>query len=158
MWKRLIRFGHSIGCTKNETLAILFLTALLGAGWSVRWLRQAGDGPLPPLDARYREVDSLFAARASALPESEPADSGSRAAPGGRPAPARKALPARSININTATVDELCQLPGVGPSTARKIVEHRARVGRFRRVEDLLDVPSIGPAKLEKLRPCVTIK
>ena len=59
------------------------------------------------------------------------------------------------ISLNTATVDELQELPGVGPVLAERIVSHRDAVGRFETVEDLLDVSGIGEAKLAALRDLV---
>jgi comEA protein len=70
---------------------------------------------------------------------------------------AKKQPPARPININTATIQELEQLPGVGPTTAAAIVQFRTRSGRFRRVEDLLAVRGISESKLEKMRPYITL-
>ena len=58
-----------------------------------------------------------------------------------------------TLDVNTAAVEELAQLPGVGPATARAIVEHRRRHGRFRDIDDLLDVPGIGAATLAGMRP-----
>lgn len=60
------------------------------------------------------------------------------------------------VDVNTATVEQLDELPGIGPAIAAAIVEHRERTGRFRTVEDLLDVPGIGDAKLARLRDLVT--
>lgn len=56
------------------------------------------------------------------------------------------------VNVNTATEEELQQLPGVGPSTAAKIVEDRAKNGPFASVDDLMRVSGIGEKKLERLR------
>lgn len=70
---------------------------------------------------------------------------------------AAAAEPAGPINLNTATVDQLDELPGVGPATATAIVSHRDRVGGFTSVDQLLDVRGIGEAKLEQLRPLVTV-
>ncbi|HXQ27501.1 MAG TPA: helix-hairpin-helix domain-containing protein [Candidatus Acidoferrales bacterium] len=70
---------------------------------------------------------------------------------------ANKNPPAHPIDLNTATIKELEQLPGVGPTTAKAIVEFRTKSGRFRRVEDLLAVRGISETKLEKMRPYVTI-
>jgi competence protein ComEA len=57
-----------------------------------------------------------------------------------------------TVDVNTAGVEELAQLPGLGPSTAQRIVVHRTTRGPFTSVEGLLDVPGIGPATLEQLR------
>jgi competence ComEA-like helix-hairpin-helix protein len=70
----------------------------------------------------------------------------------------KKKLPSHPIDLNTATVEQLEELPGIGPVTAKKIVEFREKSGPFRKVEDLLAIPRITKAKLEKLRPYVTFK
>ena len=57
------------------------------------------------------------------------------------------------ININTADVEELDELPEVGPSTAQEIVDHRRGNGLFSTVDELEDVSGIGPATLEKIKP-----
>ena len=44
------------------------------------------------------------------------------------------------IDINTADVEELDELPEVGPSTAESIVEYRRLNGEFRSVDDLTSV------------------
>jgi competence protein ComEA len=59
------------------------------------------------------------------------------------------------LSLNTATADELQELPGVGPVLAERIVSHRDIVGRFDTVEDLLEVSGIGEAKLAALRELV---
>jgi competence protein ComEA len=67
------------------------------------------------------------------------------------------AAPAGPLDLNTATLEQLDELPGVGPATAKAILAERDRRGRFRSVEDLLDVRGIGPAKLDALRDLVTV-
>jgi competence protein ComEA len=61
------------------------------------------------------------------------------------------------VNLNTATAEELEELPGVGPAIAEAILDERERRGRFATVEDLLDVRGIGDARLEQLRDLVTV-
>jgi competence protein ComEA len=62
-----------------------------------------------------------------------------------------------SVNVNSATPEQLESLPGVGPATAAAIIERREKVGGFDTVEALLDVPGIGPAKLEGMRQHVRV-
>jgi competence protein ComEA len=61
------------------------------------------------------------------------------------------------VDLNTATADELDELPGVGPTTAQAIISHREQNGPFTSVDELLDVRGIGDAKLEQLRDLVTV-
>lgn len=61
------------------------------------------------------------------------------------------------LNLNTATAEQLEDLPGIGPSTAQAIVAWRRQHGRFRRVDDLINVRGIGPAKLDALRDQVRV-
>lgn len=67
---------------------------------------------------------------------------------------ARKPL---RVNINTAGVEELDELPEVGPVTAESIVQYRRSNGLFRSVEELEEVPGIGPKTLEKIEPFAEI-
>jgi competence protein ComEA len=61
------------------------------------------------------------------------------------------------VDLNTATAEELEELPGVGPAIAEAILDERERRGRFTAVEDLLDVRGIGDARLEQVRDLVTV-
>jgi competence protein ComEA len=61
------------------------------------------------------------------------------------------------INVNTATVEQLQQLPGIGPVTAQSIAAARS-VKAFKSVVDLDRVKGIGPKTLEKLRPFVVFE
>lgn len=72
-------------------------------------------------------------------------------------AAAQKKPPAKPIDLNSATIEQLEQLPGIGPSTAKAIVQFRAKSGPFQRVEDLLAIHGISKKRLEVLRPYVTV-
>ncbi len=61
------------------------------------------------------------------------------------------------INLNTASSEQLQELPKVGPATAEKIIAWREANGGFSSVTDLDNVPGIGPAMLETLTPLVTV-
>ena len=65
--------------------------------------------------------------------------------------------PEKPLDLNTATLEQLQQLPGVGPVTAKRIIEMRQKSGPFRRVEDLLAVRGISKKRFEALRARVTV-
>ena len=60
-----------------------------------------------------------------------------------------------TININTATTEELQLLPGVGEARAEAVMALRKQRGGFKSVDELTLVKGIGDAALERLRPFV---
>lgn len=60
------------------------------------------------------------------------------------------------ININTASVSDLVQLPGLGETTAERIVAYRQQNGSFASVEDLLNVEGIGYGTLYNIHELIT--
>ena len=81
-------------------------------------------------------------------------------APGWR-APAQEAAPTaagqKTINLNTATVEQLETLPGIGRKTAERIIEHREKVGAFKKVEELMNVKGIGEKSFLKIKPLLSV-
>src|SRR5262245_51954462 len=65
------------------------------------------------------------------------------------------AAPSGPVHLNSATLEQLDELPGVGPVTAQKIVDYRTAHGGFGSVDELDAVPGIGPARLADLRDLV---
>jgi competence protein ComEA len=57
------------------------------------------------------------------------------------------------VDINTADVPELLQLPGIGRTLAGQIVESRQTGGPFTSQNDLMRVKGIGLKKFKKIRP-----
>jgi len=62
------------------------------------------------------------------------------------------------IDINSATVEMLCELPGIGPKTAQRIVEYREQYGKFKSVEEIMNVRGIGPKKYEQIKDLITVR
>lgn len=61
------------------------------------------------------------------------------------------AVLADSVNINTATAEQLEALPGIGPSKAAAIVKDRETNGPFGSVADLARVSGIGDQTVANL-------
>jgi len=58
------------------------------------------------------------------------------------------------VDLNTASADELRQLPGIGPVAAARILAERDRAP-FDSVSDLTRVPGMGAAKIRHLADLV---
>ncbi|MFC4906518.1 helix-hairpin-helix domain-containing protein [Actinomadura gamaensis] len=82
--------------------------------------------------------------------------------PGQSPAPPSSTVPGAAtppgtpLDLNSATAEQLDQLPGVGPVLARRITDYRTQHGAFRTVDQLQDVPGIGARRLTDLKPLLT--
>ena len=73
------------------------------------------------------------------------------------PAAAAPSGAAGPIDINTASLEGLQEIPGVGPVLAQRIVTYRERNGGFQNVEQLLEVSGIGEATFAQMQPLVTV-
>ena len=60
------------------------------------------------------------------------------------------------LDLNTATADELHELPGIGWALAQRIVRYREEFGAYTSPEDLLDVPGVGATRLRAIEGLVT--
>jgi competence protein ComEA len=63
--------------------------------------------------------------------------------------------PSAPLDLNSATLEELENLPGIGPVTAQKILDYRQQHGAFHSVAELQGVPGIGPAHMAQLKGLV---
>jgi competence protein ComEA len=70
---------------------------------------------------------------------------------------AKKKPPLKPVNINTATSEELQQVPGIGPATASKMLQMRKSYGPFKSVDDLLAIRGLGEKRLDKMRKYLTV-
>lgn len=62
-----------------------------------------------------------------------------------------------TLDLNTATVDQLTMLPGIGPAKAERIVSWRRKHGPFRRTADLRRVSGFGFKTFKRLEAYLAI-
>ena len=63
-----------------------------------------------------------------------------------------------TVNINTATLEELQTIKGIGKKKAEAILQYRKEHGSFRTKDDLLQVKGIGKKALEAIESQVTFQ
>jgi competence ComEA-like helix-hairpin-helix protein len=66
--------------------------------------------------------------------------------------------PMYPININTASIEELQNLPRIGPKMAERIVQHRQEVGLFQTISDFKKVRGIGDKTFQNLKDLISIQ
>jgi competence protein ComEA len=66
--------------------------------------------------------------------------------------------PGQTVNINTATLEELDALPGIGPTKAQAIIDYRNEHGRFNSIEDIQNVKGIKEGEFSKLKDYIRVR
>jgi competence protein ComEA len=61
------------------------------------------------------------------------------------------------VNINTATLAELDNLPNIGPVLAQAIITFREENGPFKAIEEIQKVPGIGSSIFETIKDLITV-
>ena len=64
---------------------------------------------------------------------------------------------AEAVHLNSASVEDLEELPGIGPALAQRIVDYRTEHGPFRSVDDLQQVSGFGGQRFQNLAPMVAL-
>jgi competence protein ComEA len=68
-----------------------------------------------------------------------------------------KAALTAPVRLNTATLDQLEQLPGVGPALAQRVLDWRTEHGRFSSIDELQQVKGFGPHKFAAVHDLVAL-
>jgi competence protein ComEA len=156
------KLSKKIGFTDTESAVILFLAGLFILGFV--YVEFIKDESAEYKHVDYTKQDSLFAHYSNINPEFDIDDPelDSNLEIKKRVLElsdtivyAKKdisSLADKSININTAGINELIKLPGIGEKTAEKIIELRNKRGKFKRLEELMDVKGIGEVKFNKIK------
>lgn len=63
----------------------------------------------------------------------------------------------KKININTASLTELQELPRIGEKTAQKIIDFRKEHGNFKKIEEIMKVKGIGEKVFAQLKDLITV-
>lgn len=61
------------------------------------------------------------------------------------------------ININTASLAELVELPGIGDVIAQRIIDYRASIGGFKRIDQIQSVKGIGEKIYGGIKDLITV-
>jgi competence protein ComEA len=61
------------------------------------------------------------------------------------------------ININTATKEQLMDLPRIGDAMSQRIIDYREKMGAFKDIKDLTNVSGIGPKMYENIKDKITV-
>jgi len=61
------------------------------------------------------------------------------------------------LNINYATVEELCKLNGIGEKRASDIVDYRETSGGFKKIEDIMKVKGIKQGVFSKIKDYICV-
>jgi competence protein ComEA len=132
--------------TENERriLIILAVGLLVGTGIAA-YQGYRADLEIVDFSELYRQQDSVFIERSERIPDQLTDGS-----------PPLRLLAPKSININTATKEELTLLPGIGEVYAERIILYREDHGAFSSPEELLNISGIGHHRLEQIKPYIT--
>lgn len=62
------------------------------------------------------------------------------------------------LDINAATMEELCELEGIGETTAAKIIKYRDDYGALNRIEEIMSIPGIGEKTFDAIKEYITVE
>lgn len=144
--KFLNHISRLFSFTDNEKriLILLAIGFMVGIGIAAYQGFRA-DLDIADFSDQYRERDTVFIERSERIPERENDD-----------APPLTLLAPNSININSASKEELTLLPGIGEVYAERIILYREDHGPFTAPEELLQISGIGERRLEQIKPYIT--
>jgi comEA protein len=154
------------GFTETEIKVLIFLLGLFLAGFVyVKFIKAANEGPYKEFDYSKEENQLIKSWQDDSLEEASlsiESDSVKRNIlelnDKSYESSAKKDIQEKSINLNTATKEELMNIKGIGEKTAGNIIEFRDNNGKFSSLEDLMKIKGIGPVKYQKFSKYLYLK
>ncbi len=128
-----------LGFTRREESLLLFLIVGFMLGMGVK-LYRSYYAPLPTVLAE-KNISSSFKNNAAK----------------GKKEEVNSEITTSQVFLNTATQEDLEQLPGIGPVIANRIIKYREEKG-FSSLEELTKVKGVGQKTIEKLKPYLKLK
>ncbi len=166
MFKKL---SEKIGFTQTEIKVILFLIVTLSAGFFIdKVVFRKPKAKYKSFD--YSQQDSIFENISdNNVLKDEKKDLGNKKVdykrevldfkkPNFKENSQEKELKPKSVNINSAGINELELLPGIGNKTAEKIIKYRKKIGSFTELKDLIKVKGIGQTKFKNIKKFLYIE
>lgn len=160
----LQKISIRVGLTENELKVITFLLIILIIGIILKFF---GWNNETSLDASfdYTEFDSIFYASNYSLLEKKndkefdyKQESSDFNTTNFVTNQKKQELREKSIDLNTASIEQLIMLPGIGVKTAESILAFRKANGGFNTLEELLEVKGIGISKLERIKKYIFVR
>lgn len=158
------KLSEKIGLTQTELKVNAFLGVVLLIGITIKSLNWKNDAPLKN-NFDYSASDSIF--YSSNIPETEllgnkSFDSNLESSDFNKSNfnvnKKKLTLAENSVNLNTASLEQLIMLPGIGIKTAESILAYRKASGGFSRIDELMEVKGIGDSKFDKIKKYIFIR
>ena len=140
--------------TPSERRVILIITLILLGSAAFRFF---GKSLVKLKTIDYQQADSVFSRRSHEPHLIQSAYlremSGTAAVLPSESKKDQRSASAIRLNINTASAEDLKQLPGIGPSIAKRIIDYREKKGAFHTIDELRNVKGIGLKTLARIKP-----
>ena len=150
---------------ETATIAITIAALIFTGGYFIGRGSSGGVVYISPLSSETVDAGSESSGPDASLPDTtqnSPPGAPQSATPAATdtPAPDTPAVVPRpgKININTASAEELIDLPGIGEVLAGRIIAYREKHGPFKKISDIDKVSGIGPAKYEAIKDLITVE